>query len=54
MGRWSILSNIVKYVQYNQHPIGHNGLEVKAPEERYGTMIYKYLQNGERGQGNKF
>ena len=41
MERWSILSDIVKNVWYNQHPTGHCGLEVKAPEERYSIKIYK-------------
>ena len=41
--RYSILKGIVKYVQYNQHPIGHYGVEVKAPEERYSTKMYKTL-----------
>ena len=45
MEKWSILSAVVTNVQYNQYPIGHNELEVKAPEERYGTKIYKRLQN---------
>ena len=33
---------------FDHHPIGHYALEVKAPEERYGTKMYKKLQNGER------
>ena len=39
--KWSKHSDVVKYVQYNQHSIGHYGLEVKAPKERYGTQMYK-------------
>ena len=35
-----ILNAIVKYLQYNQLPIGHNGLEIKAPEERHGIKLY--------------
>ena len=41
MEKWSILSDAVKYVQHNQYPTGHYELEVKAPEERYGTKMYK-------------
>ena len=41
MEKWSIFSDIFKYVQYNQYPIGHFKLEVKAPDDRYGTKIYK-------------
>ena len=36
MEKWSILRDPVKYVQYNQYPIGQYELLVKAPEERYG------------------
>ena len=46
--KWPILSDVVKYVQYNQYPIGHYELEVKAPEERYGAKTYKKLQDSER------
>ena len=48
MERWSILTDIVKYIQYNQHLIGHYRLEIKASEERYHTKMYKRLQDGER------
>ena len=48
MEKWSILSDVVKYVQYNQYPVGHYELEVKAPEDRYGTKWYTKLQDGER------
>ena len=33
---------------YNQYPIGHYELEVKAPGEGYGTKMYKMLQDSER------
>ena len=48
MERWSILNDIIKYVEYNQHPIGHYGLDVKVLDERYGSKMYKQLQDGER------
>ena len=41
MEKWSIHSHVVKYLQYNQYPIGHYELEVKVPEETYGTKMYK-------------
>ena len=44
MEQWSVLSNEVKYVQHNQHLIGHYALEVKTLEERYNTKMYKRLQ----------
>ena len=31
MVKWSTLSEVVKYVQYNQYPIHHYELEFKAP-----------------------
>ena len=46
MEKWSILSDEVKYVQYNQYPFGLYELEAKASEERYGTNMYKKLQDG--------
>ena len=54
MKKSSILSDIDKYVQYKQNPTGNCELKVKVPEERYGTHMYKKLQDGERDQGNKF
>ena len=48
MEKWSILSDVVKYVQYNQYQIEHYELEVKVPEEWYGTVMYKRLQDSER------
>ena len=41
MEKWSILSDVVKYVQYNQCLIEHYELGVKVPEERYGTKMHK-------------
>ena len=46
-GKMSILSDVVKYVQYNQYHIGHYELEAKATEERYGTKMNKKLQDSE-------
>ena len=43
MEKWSRLSDVVKYVQYNQYHIGHYELEVKAPEERCSSNMYKKL-----------
>ena len=41
MDQWSIVSDAVKCVQYNQHPLCHYQLEVKAPEQRHCTKMYK-------------
>ena len=48
MERWTVLSDEVKYVQYDLYPISHYGLEVMAQEERNGTKMYKRLQDVER------
>ena len=39
MEKWSVLSNVVKFVQYSQYTIGHYELDIKALEERYGIKI---------------
>ena len=44
MEQWSILHNEIKHVQYSDHPIGDYVLQVKAPEKRYDTKMYKRLQ----------
>ena len=46
--KWSVPSNVVVNVQHNQHPMGHYELEVKVPEERYVTKIYKRSHVGEK------
>ena len=46
--KWSILSDISKYVQHNQYPIGHYELVDKALKQRYGAKMYEKLHIGER------
>ena len=46
--QWLILINDVKYVQHNQHSIENYALEMKAPDVRYSTNMYKRLQVTER------
>ena len=48
MVKWSVLSDVVKHVQYSQYSIIHYKLEVKAPGERCGTKLFKTLQDVER------
>ena len=43
MEKCLILRDVVRYVEYNQDPIGYYELEVKATEERYCTRMYKKL-----------
>ena len=40
--KWSILSDVVKYMPYNQHPTAHYELEVKVPYKRYGLKLKCY------------
>ena len=47
MKQWPILSAAIKNVQYNQHLLGHYGLEVNTSEERYGTKMTERLQDGQ-------
>ena len=48
MEQWSKLSVVVENVQYSQYHIGHYALEVTVPEVRYGTKMYKKLQDSEK------
>ena len=45
---WSILSDRAKYVKYDQYPIEHYELRVKAPEAKYDPMIYRRIHESER------
>ena len=44
MEKWSILSDVVKYVQYDQYTIGLYKLRVQVPEDRYEMEMYRRLQ----------
>ena len=48
MEQWSTHTNVLKYVQFNQHSLSHYIFEAKAPIMRYSTKIYKRLQVRER------
>ena len=48
MKKWSILNDVVKYIQYNQYTTGHYELDVQAPEEMYGTKMYRKLHDSKR------
>ena len=34
MNQWSILSNVVNYIQYNRHPKNFHNLYIKAVNQR--------------------
>ena len=48
MEQWSILSNIVNYVQYNRNPRDYYSLEVKALEQKNHRNIYDRLKEEDR------
>ena len=40
MEQWSILSNIVNYVQYDGHPRNYYDLDIKAIEQKSYRKMY--------------
>ena len=48
MEQWSILSNIVKYVQYDRNPENFYDLDVKALDQKNHRNIYDRLKNVDR------
>ena len=42
--QWSILSNVINYVQYNRNPSDHNKLDAKALELKNHRKIYDRLK----------
>ena len=48
MEQWSILSNIVNYVQYNRNPKDCYKLGVKAIDQRNHRKIYDKLKEEDR------
>ena len=45
MEQWSILSNIVNYVQYDRNPKNFYNLNVKAIDQKNYRKIYKRLKD---------
>ena len=48
MEQWSILSNVINYVQYNRSHIDYFKLEVKALEPKNHKRIYEHLEQEDR------
>ena len=48
MEHWSILRNIVNYVQYDRHPKKFTRLSVKAQDQINHKKIYGRLKHGKR------
>ena len=44
MEQWSILSNVVNYVQYNRHPKSLHNLDIRAVDQKRYKKIYKYYR----------
>ena len=40
MEQWSILSNVVNYVQYNRHPKNFYDLDIKTVDKKSHKKIY--------------
>ena len=48
MEQWSILSNIVNYVQYDRNPRGFYNLDIKAMDQKSHKKIYDRLKEEDR------
>ena len=48
MEQWSILSNVINYVQYNRNPIDYYKLDVRALELKNHRKIYDWLEEEDR------
>ena len=40
MEQWSILSNVVNYVEYNWHPTNFDHLDIKTVDQKSHRKIY--------------
>ena len=40
MEQWSILINVINYIQYNRHPRNYYDLDIKAKEQKSHKKIY--------------
>ena len=43
MEQWSILSNVVNYVQYDRNPRDFYNLDIKVIDQKYHRKIYDRL-----------
>ena len=48
MKQWSILSNVVNYVQYNRNPKNFYHLDIRAIDQKSHRKIYERLKNEDR------
>ena len=48
MEQWSVLSNVVNYVQYDRDPIDFYNLDVKVIDEKDHKKIYDTLKDQDR------
>ena len=48
MEQWSVLSNIVNYVQYDRHPRNFNDLDIRPIHEKSHKKIYDKVKEEER------
>ena len=48
MEQWSILSNVVKYVQYDRHPTDFYDLDIKTLDQEGHRKIYDKFKEDDR------
>ena len=48
MAQWSLLSNVVNYVQYDRNPRNFYDLDSKAKHQKNHRKIYDRLKDGDR------
>ena len=48
MEQWSILNNVINYVQYNRNPRDYYKINVKALEPKHHRKIYDRLKEEDR------
>ena len=48
MEQWSILRNIVNYVQYDRNPREFYNLDIKVIDQKYHRKIYNRLKKEDR------
>ena len=48
MEQWSILSNVINYIQYNRNPRDYFKLDIKTLEEKNHGKMYNRLKEDDR------
>ena len=48
MEQWSVLSNVMSYIQYNRNPRDYSKLDIKAIEQKIHRKMYNRLKEEDR------